>query len=273
MTSSRNSKKWPKHKKLDDNGEVVKNAKGKTVLVNAYSLLQDHFFEHMREAGFLGFERGERGSTAEHLAVLEYKAKMEAERAAAEAERAAAMTAIAEEKQKEAAALSVVVAKKQEAAAVLDKKTEKAQKQLDGLEAKTAVAEKAVAELETIEKLGHSRTITGAVSSIPAKMWDKIISLIREAFKSRDIIKALRRKVNESAPTIAALEKELAQEKKARAADKASFSDIMEYNTAKARAPQRLAAVIAEIKRSPSEYDQQRQNHNTIKKKTHEIGG
>jgi len=99
------------------------------------------------------------------------------------------------------------------------------------------------------------------------------LKLIKEAFASRDTIKALRRKVNESTPTITALENELAQEKKARAADKASFKDIMEYNTAKARAPQRLAAVIADIKRSPSEYDQQRQNLNTTKKKTHEIGG
>ena len=77
---------------------MKRNAKGKPILVNAYSLLQDHFYEHMREAGFLGFERGERGSTAEHLSVLEFKAKQEAERAAA-------MTAEVEQKQETAAAL------------------------------------------------------------------------------------------------------------------------------------------------------------------------
>jgi len=259
------SKKWPKRKQFDDNGEVVKNAKGKTVLVNAYSLLQDHFFEHMTQAGYLGFERGERGSTREHLTVVEYKTQQETERAAA-------MTAVVEQKQEAAAALDVVIEGKEKTAANLDKKAEKAQKQLDGLIEKTAVTEKVVAELEEIEKIGHKRTITGAVT-VPSKLWDKIINLIKEVFKSRDIIKGLRKKVAESAPTITALENELAQEKKARAADKASFSDIMEYNMAKARAPQRLAAVIADIKRSPSEYDQQRQNRTTTKKKTHEIGG
>ncbi len=37
----------------------------------------------MREAGFRDFERGERGSTAEHLSVLDYKIKQDTERAAA----------------------------------------------------------------------------------------------------------------------------------------------------------------------------------------------
>ena len=55
------SKKWPKYK-----AETGK-------WVNSYSLLQDRFYEHMRAAGFDGFERGERGSTKEHLDVLDYK--------------------------------------------------------------------------------------------------------------------------------------------------------------------------------------------------------
>jgi len=46
---------------------------GKTIIVNSYSLLQDRFYEHMRAAGFDGFERGERSSTKEHLDVLDYK--------------------------------------------------------------------------------------------------------------------------------------------------------------------------------------------------------
>ena len=44
--------------------------------------MQDRFFEHMQAAGFEGFERGERGSTAEHLSVIEYKTKKESERLA-----------------------------------------------------------------------------------------------------------------------------------------------------------------------------------------------
>ena len=46
---------------------------GKAVLIPSYSLLQDRFFEHMRNAGFKDFERGVRGSTTQHLSVLDYK--------------------------------------------------------------------------------------------------------------------------------------------------------------------------------------------------------
>ena len=59
------SKKWPMRVPVERNG--------KTAIVNSYSLLQDRFYEHMRAAGFKGFERGERGSATEHLDVLDYK--------------------------------------------------------------------------------------------------------------------------------------------------------------------------------------------------------
>lgn len=68
------SKKWASQKVTDENGH--------TQIIKSYSLLQDRFFEHMRAAGFEDFERGERGSTAEHLSVLEYKTKKESERLA-----------------------------------------------------------------------------------------------------------------------------------------------------------------------------------------------
>ncbi|MCL1884611.1 MAG: plasmid recombination protein [Defluviitaleaceae bacterium] len=59
------AKKWP----LRQRGEYD----GKTVTLNSYSFLQDRYYEHMKAAGFDGFERGERGSTTEHLEVLDYK--------------------------------------------------------------------------------------------------------------------------------------------------------------------------------------------------------
>ncbi|MDR2446489.1 MAG: plasmid recombination protein [Treponema sp.] len=48
--------------------------------VNEYSKLQDRYFEHMKAAGFDGFERGERGSTAEHLDALEFKIRQDEKR-------------------------------------------------------------------------------------------------------------------------------------------------------------------------------------------------
>ena len=66
------SKKWASPKITDENGH--------TQIIKSYSLLQDRFFEHMWDAGFEDFERGERGSTVQHLSVTEFKVKKEAER-------------------------------------------------------------------------------------------------------------------------------------------------------------------------------------------------
>jgi len=43
------SKKWPKLKQYHENGEVVRNAKGKAELLNSYSLLQDSFAALIRK--------------------------------------------------------------------------------------------------------------------------------------------------------------------------------------------------------------------------------
>ena len=67
---------------MDEDGNPILNSKGKQVYHASYSVLQDKFFEHMSGAGFEGFSRGERGSTAEHLSSLEYKVKQDEKRLA-----------------------------------------------------------------------------------------------------------------------------------------------------------------------------------------------
>ena len=74
------SKKWKSEKALDENGNPILNSKGKQVYHASYSILQDKFYEHMQESGFNGFSRGERGSTAENLASLEFKIKKDKEK-------------------------------------------------------------------------------------------------------------------------------------------------------------------------------------------------
>lgn len=74
------SKKWRSEKAVDENGNPILNSKGKQIYHASYSVLQDKFFEHMQGAGYAGFVRGERGSTAENLASLEYKIKQDQKR-------------------------------------------------------------------------------------------------------------------------------------------------------------------------------------------------
>ena len=83
------SKKWRSEKAVDENGNPILNSKGKQIYHASYSVLQDKFFEHMQGAGYAGFVRGERGSTAENLTSLEYKIKQDQRRLTELSERVA----------------------------------------------------------------------------------------------------------------------------------------------------------------------------------------
>ena len=73
-------KKWASKPLLDDAGKPVLQKNGKPVLKKSYSVLQDDFFHYMRNAGYTDVERGERGSTEEHLTVTQFKVQREQER-------------------------------------------------------------------------------------------------------------------------------------------------------------------------------------------------
>lgn len=74
------SKKWESKPALDADGKPMLNAKGKTVLKSSYSVLQDDFFRFMHSSGYEDIERGERGSTEEHLTVTQFKVHAEQQR-------------------------------------------------------------------------------------------------------------------------------------------------------------------------------------------------
>jgi flagellar biosynthesis chaperone FliJ len=112
------SKKWPIRVQVERDG--------KTVMLNSYSLLQDRYFESMREAGFEGFERGECGSTRAHLEVLDYKIQQEKKRLEA-----------------------------------LEKQAEKKEKQIEKLDAKIEVNQTTVATLDEINAMGKPELLGG----------------------------------------------------------------------------------------------------------------
>lgn len=73
-------KKWESKPVLDEKGNPMTTATGKIIYKKSYSVLQDQFFEHMQSAGYTDIERGERGSTEEHLSVVQFKVMKEQER-------------------------------------------------------------------------------------------------------------------------------------------------------------------------------------------------
>lgn len=102
------SKKWLSKPALDEQGAPILQKNGKPVLRKSYSVLQDDFFRAMRNAGYADVERGERGSSEEHLTVTQFKVEREQERLEQ---------------------LTVQTQQKEQQAASLEKKIEKIQKQ------------------------------------------------------------------------------------------------------------------------------------------------
>lgn len=98
------SKKWDSKPALDENGIPLLTKSGKKVLRKSYSVLQDDFFQDMRSAGYTDVERGERGSSEEHLTVTQFKVEREQERLAD-------LTEQTQQKEAEAAALDKKIEK------------------------------------------------------------------------------------------------------------------------------------------------------------------
>jgi len=208
------SKKWPRFKGDDGKWE------------NSYTLLQDRYFQHMRDAGFEDFERGERKSTAKHLSVMEYKNQKEAQRAAA---------------------LESDIAAKSDKSASLDKTVQQKQARLSELDSKISVGRKAAATVESIDRMAHKRTIMGDIP-VSQDNWKTVTELAKEGLKSRETITQLREANTAKTREIAAQKAKLKGY-----GEGVGITDNMQFYRAKQRAPKRMAEVIAHIMQQPPE--------------------
>ena len=146
ITQVSRSKKWESKPVLDENGNPMLNAKGKKILKSSYSVLQDDFFNFMRAAGYTDVERGERGSTEEHLTVTQFKVQAEQQRL----EAVTGQVAQAEKSLEDAKAA-----------------TEKQKKKLEALQKETKTAKTLALTVQDIEAMGKKSSITGNVSLTP----------------------------------------------------------------------------------------------------------
>ena len=143
ITQVSRSKKWESKPVLDENGNPMLNAKGKKILKSSYSVLQDDFFNFMRNAGYTDVERGERGSTEEHLTVTQFKVQAEQQRL----EAVTGQVAQAEQNLADAKAA-----------------TEKQKKKLEALKKETQAAKSVAMTAHEIESMGKKNPITGNVT-------------------------------------------------------------------------------------------------------------
>ena len=77
ITQVSHSKKWASSPVLDEDGQPMYSKSGKIILRKSYSILQDKYHDHMVAAGYTDLERGERGSTEEHLTTVQFKVMKE----------------------------------------------------------------------------------------------------------------------------------------------------------------------------------------------------
>lgn len=162
------SKKWASIKALNEKGEPICTEDGKAVLIPSYSLLQDRFFEHMRAAGFKDFERGVRGSTTQHLSVLDYKLQQDAEK----------LTRI-------------------------EKQVETQQKELVSISEQLIVEHQASKTFHELDELGRKKMF-GKVE-LTEKDYKEVISLAKEGIQSRGKIADLMQKLREASNMIEGL--------------------------------------------------------------------
>ena len=143
ITQVSRSKKWESKPVLDENGNPMLNAKGKKILKSSYSVLQDDFFNFMRNAGYTDVERGERGSTEEHLTVTQFKVQAEQQRLEA---------------------VTGQVAQAEQSLADAKAATEKQKKKPEALKKETQAAKSVAMTAHEIESMGKKNPITGNVT-------------------------------------------------------------------------------------------------------------
>ena len=136
------SKKWASKPLLDDAGKPILQKNGKPVLKKSYSILQDNFFNFMRAAGYTDIERGERGSTEEHLTVAQFKVQREQERLDS---------------------LTAQIDQKEQHLTQTNKTLSKTEKELAAIQKKAAVTKDALIHAQDMESLGK-RTLLGNYS-------------------------------------------------------------------------------------------------------------
>ena len=194
--TERKSKKWDSKPALDEHGQELRSKSGKPVLKKSYSVLQDDFFNHMRAAGYADVERGERGSSEEHLTVTQFKVEREQERLAD-------LTEQTQQKEAEAAAL--------------DKKIEKTRQKkvdiesIDKIEARPVILSPSRVSLEKSEY----ETLATAAKKYYAqeKQEGKLKKLLNDAKKT---IADLKAKIESLVTELSAVKAELAQYKSVR---------------------------------------------------------
>lgn len=219
-------------------GEPLKTAKGKPVLKKSYSVLQDDFFQYMREAGYTDVERGERGSSEEHLTVTQFKVEREQERLA--------------ELQTEKSEVQAEIGQLQAEKAVAEKSTKEVQTELRLLAPKLKSMEKLAVEYssdpEDLLPLPDRMESAKSYREKKSKpLLEKIVKVVRSVYRAYlDVcqkFELLQRKYDTEVPY---LKKQLTEVRGENAELQETARDY--HRLCRAYGPERVAETVAAVK-------------------------
>jgi hypothetical protein len=227
-----NSKRWEFPVAIDENGQPKKDNNGEVIRIPSYSILQDKFYAHMVSSGFDGFERGERGRTAEHLSVVDYKVQQSNTQ----------LTEINEKVIGKSETLSVIDEKIVERSGnllAIDEKIESKQDELDTLLAESESAyesiEKINAQAEQISRIGRYNA-EGNIE-LTEREHMALTNLAREGVYARTKIEKLQAQISDLQGKLDMVMNKF----------KDLYEKTIDFTTALRFAPKRVKAVIGDI--------------------------
>ena len=245
------SKKWASKPVLDEAiGEPLKTAKGKPVLKKSYSVLQDDFFQYMREAGYTDVERGERGSSEEHLTVTQFKVEREQAR----------LAELHIEKSEVQAEIGQLQVEKAEA----EKSAKEAQTELRLLAPKLKSMEKLAAEYSSdpedlLPLPGRMESAKSYREKKSKPLLEKIVKVVRSVYRAYlDVcqkFELLQRKYDTEVPYV---KKQLAEVKGENV--ELQETAIKYHRLCRAYGPERVAETVAAVKRQEQAEKEQKRS-------------
>lgn len=158
-------KKWHSQQATDENANPLFTRNGKPILRKSYSIIQDTFWNTMREAGYMDVERGERGSTEEHLTITEFKVMKETERLQA-----------------------------------LTQQVEKKEARLDAVKQQTAVQKTVALTFDEIDRMGKKKLFSDKIEFTPEEA-DTLKALARKGAASKAKISGFKQQLAEEQHT------------------------------------------------------------------------
>ena len=239
------SKKWDSKPAVDDYGEPLLTPSGKKILKKSYSVLQDDFYEHMIGAGYTDLQRGERGSTEEHLTVTQFKVEQEKKRLEAYKETQLETLAAIDQ-------LGTEEIQKQEELAKLEKQTEKAQDRLDSVVPVVQDAVKFAREHisyfdELVPEPGPLESAKSfrekKIMPLINKLKDKFLGLYRQIIDLKEQMEKLQRRLSRAERDRDHFKDQLEKEKEKSADLLEDARDLMLVK--RALGPEKVDAVIA----------------------------